>query len=401
MKYVIIGNGVAGTTAAASIRKRDGNGLITILSDEGYPFYSRIRLIEHIAGDIDDKALIMKDEAWYRERKIDLVLDTAVTDTDPAGKEVITSAGKKIPYDRLLMATGGVSFVPPIPGAGLGGVFTLRTLKDAIAIREHIQRGNRKVLIIGGGVLGLEAGDALRKAGASVTVVESLPRLLPRQMDPEGSAILRTEMEKMGFKFHLGAKTKEMVGTGKVEGTLLEDGRMIACDTVIISAGVRPNGTLAQRLGLMGDKGVTVNDRMETALADVYAAGDVVEHRGTFYGIWPAAEKQGEVAGINMAGGEAVYEGTTISNFLKVAGISIVATGDIDGEGEHESIVLKDPENFVYKKLVIKDGVLVGAILYGDIRDMRKIFKAIEKRRDIRPIRKELESWNLDPLAAT
>jgi len=398
MKYVIAGNGVAGTTAAAFIRKIDNDGMITIISEEAYPFYSRIRLIDFLSGDVDEKSIVLKKNTWYDENKINLILNTEVTDIDVAKKELTISPDKKLKYDKLLMATGGIPFVPAIAGADKKGVFTLRTLKDAIAIREYAGMGNKRLLIIGGGVLGLEAGNALRKSGISVAVVEFFTRLLPRQMDTEGADILRTQMEKMGFTFNLGTKTKEIFGADKVEGVLLEDGKRIDCDMIIISAGVRPNAALAQKAGLKIEKGLIVNDRMETELPDIYAAGDLVQHRGVFYGIWPAAEKQGEVAGINMAEGSAVYESTTISNFLKIAGVGLVAAGNIDAEGNHESIVIKDPGKFIYKKLVIKENTIIGAILYGDIKDMSSILKAIKNRTDISAIRNELENWKLEGL---
>ncbi len=403
MKYVITGNGVAGTTAAAFIRKIDNDGIITIITEESYPFYSRIRLIDFLSGDVDEKSIILKKDTWYEENKIDLILNTAVTDIDVAKKEIITSSDVKIKYDKFLMATGGIPFVPAIAGAGAGagkkGVFTLRTLKDAIAIREYAGMGNKRLLIIGGGVLGLEAGNALRKSGISVAVVEFFTRLLPRQMDTDGADMLRTQLEQMGFTFYLGTKTEEISGADKVEGVLLENGRRVDCDMIIISAGVRPNAALAQKAGLKIEKGLIVNDRMETELPEIYAAGDLIQHRGVFYGIWPAAEKQGEVAGINMAGGNAVYEGTTISNFLKIAGAGLVAAGNIDAEGNHESIVIKDPGKFIYKKLVIRENTIIGTILYGDIKDMRRIVKAIENRTDISAIRSELENWELEGLS--
>ncbi|VAX34283.1 Nitrite reductase [NAD(P)H] large subunit [hydrothermal vent metagenome] len=398
MKYVIAGNGVAGTTAAAFIRKIDNDGMITVIGDEAYPFYSRIRLIDFLSGDVDEKSIILKKDTWYEENKINLILNRAVTDIDVAKKELTLSPDKKLKYDKLLMATGGIPFVPAITGADKKGVFTLRTLKDAIAIREYAGMGNKRLLIIGGGVLGLEAGNALRKSGISVAVVEFFPRLLPRQMDPDGADILRTQMEKMGFTFYLGTKTKEIFGADKVEGVLLEDGRRVDCDMIIISAGIRPNAALAQKAGLKIEKGLIVNDRMETELPDIYAAGDLVQHSGVFYGIWPAAEKQGEVAGINMAEGNSVYEGTTISNFLKIAGVGLVAAGNIDAEGKHESIVIKDPGKFIYKKLVIKENTIIGAILYGDIKDMSSILKAIKNRTNISAIRNELENWKLEGL---
>lgn len=394
MRYIIIGNGVAGTTAAFNIRKLDSSGEIIILTDEGVPFYSRIRLIEYPAGEVDEKGLVIYKDDWYEKNNIKLLLNTPVADIDKNKKQVITSNGKTPDYDRLLLATGGISFVPPIPGSGKKGVFTLRTLKDAIKIKNYASE-TKKALLIGGGVLGLEAGNSLRKTGHEVSVVEFFSRLLPRQMDSEGAEVLKAQMENMGFTFYLGAKSKEITGNDRVTGLILEGGRKIDCDLIIISAGVRPDAVLGRRLGIKINKGLLVNDRMETEIKDVYAAGDLIEHRGVFYGIWPAAEKQGEIAGINMAGGNAIYEGTTPSNVLKIVGINLAAAGDIDAEGEYDSIIEKDKNQYIYRKLVIKDSVLSGCILYGDISGYRKILKAIDEKRNIEEIRKNLEKWDL------
>ena len=220
-------------------------------------------------------------------------------------------------------------------------------------------------------------------------------------MDIEGAEILKTQMENMGFTFYLGAKSKEIIGGDKVTGLLLEDGTEIACDLIIISAGIRPRAELGRKLDIRINKGLVVNGRMETETKDIFAAGDLIEHRGIFYGIWPAAQKQGEIAGINMAsvpGGDAVYEGTTPSNVLKVAGIDLAAAGDIDADGKYESIIKKDKDSYIYKKLVIKDNVLSGCILYGDISNYRKILKAIDEKRNIENIKKDIEKWDLSRL---
>ncbi len=397
MKYVIIGNGVAGTTAAEHIRKTDQNGDITIISYETVPFYSRIRLIEYLAKEADAQGIIIHKGDWYEKNNIKLVLNSPVSGIDKENKNVIISGSGQLAYDRLLIATGGISFVPPIPGSDKKGVFTLRTIRDADEIIAYAE-GVKKVILIGGGVLGLEAGNSLRKTGHEVTVVEFFPRLLPRQMDPEGAEVLKAQMEAMGFKFYLGAKSKEIFGEDRTKGLRLEDGTEIEGDLIIISAGVRPQAGLCKGLGLAISKGVVVNDRMETEIKDIYAAGDLVEHRGMFYGIWPAAQKQGEVAGINMAGGNAVYEGTTMSNVLKVVGIDLAAAGDIDADGKLESIVQKDEGKFIYRKLVIKDNVITGCILYGDISGYQKILRAIDGKKNTGDIRQQLVKWDLSGL---
>lgn len=398
MRHVIIGNGAAGTAAALNIRKTDAEADITILTDEAYPFYSRIRLIEYLAGEIAEEELAIYKPEWYEENRINLLLETPVFRIDTEGNKVLTLSDERFTYDRLLISTGGVSFVPPIHGTQKEGIFTLKTIDDAKKIIAYAE-GIEDVLVIGGGVLGLEAGNALRKRGKKVSVVEFFPRLLPRQMDPDGSEVLCAQMEEMGLRFFLGAKTREILGDEKATGVLLEDGRQIEAGMILISAGIRSDTRLAEDAGIETDKrGIVVDDRMETSVKGIYAAGDVAEHRGVSYGIWPAAEKQGAVAGINMAGGNALFEGITPSNVLKVAGIELYSAGNIDAEGKCDCIVQKDKERHLYRKLVIEDGRLRGCILLGTSEGWRKILRAIDERRDISSLREELEKWNLQAL---
>ncbi len=393
--YIIIGNGVAGTTAAEKIRENDGDAKIAIFTDEPVPYYTRIRLPDFLAGAAGEKDLILRKESWYDERGIELHLGEAIEEIDPCKRKVRSAKGKRYGYDRLLLATGGHSFIPPIQGIEKEGVFTLRSIGDARGIREYASKV-AEVLIIGGGLLGLEAGNGLRRSGLRVTVVEFFPRLLPRQMDVPGAELLKRQMEGMGFTFYLGAKSNQIMGDGKVEGLALEDGTCISCDMILISAGVRPNLELAQGLGLEIDKGVIVNDRMETNSASIYAAGDLVQHRDHFYGIWPAAERQGEVAGINMAGGEELYEGTVMSNRLKVVGIDLVSSGEIDVEGQFESLVKKDEEKYIYRKLIFKGGLIIGCILLGDVSGNKEILNAIEGKKDVAHLKGEILEEDFD-----
>jgi len=393
--YIIIGNGVAGNAAAEAIRKHDKDGKISIFSKEKYPFYYVPALPEFLAGEKDSKRLIIHDLDWYEQNRIDLHLDTDIAGIALAQKSVVTEKGERYPYDKLLLATGGNSFVPPIKGADTEGVFTLRTLEDAEKIKEFAKR-SRQAVLIGGGLLGLEAGNGLRKAGLKITVVEFFPRLLPRQMDVPGAAMLQRQMEAMGFSFHLGAKTSEIRRNAGGLHVELEGGGSLAADLVLISAGVRPEMTLAKSLGLPMDKGVKVDDQMKTDLDDIYAAGDLVEHRGRFYGIWPAAMGQGRVAGAAMAGQEVQYIGTVVSNTLKVVGIDLFAAGEIDVEGNLEAVVLKDEAKNIYRKLVLKENVLAGAILLGDIRGSKEIEHAIQANQDIAALKTALADPQFD-----
>jgi nitrite reductase (NADH) large subunit len=393
--YLIIGNGVAGNAAAENIRKYDPQGKIIILSRESRPFYYVPALPEYLAGGKSVDQVIVHSQKWYDQNRIDLYLNTTVTKIDPAPKVVETHQGERFPYDKLLLATGGKSFIPPMQGADSPGVFTLKTLADADRIKQWAAHAKTAVLI-GGGLLGLEAGNGLRKSGLKIIVVEFFPRLLPRQMDVPGAAILQSQMEDMGFTFYLGAVTKEIAPVSGGLEIRLDSGEKILGEMVLISAGVRPDLTLAQTLNLDLDKGVKVDDAMRTSRENIYAAGDLIEHRGRLYGIWPAAMEQGAVAGAAMAGQAAAYEGTLPSNVLKVVGIDLVAAGDIDADGKLESIVHKNEAQKTYRKLVIQDNHLVGAILLGDIRGSAEIQGAIKQRRDISNIKRELAQADFD-----
>jgi nitrite reductase (NADH) large subunit len=392
-RYVIIGNGVAGTTAAENIRKQDQTGSIVMLTEEDLPYYWRIRLIDFIAGEMEEKDLVAKKKSWYQEQKIELKLNTKVVDGDPSKKVVVTAEGEKIPFDKLLIANGSRSFVPPIRGADKEGVFALRSIRDGRAILASAKKA-KEIVLIGGGLLGLEAGNSVRKLGAKVKVVEFFPRLIPRQLDVEGAKKLQAVMEDMGFSFWLGAKTQEITGEKGVESVLLEGGERLSADMVIISAGVRPVMDMAKPLGLETDKGIKVDERLRTNQTDVYAAGDVAEFKGIPYGIWPAAMEQGRVAGINMAGGDAVYGGTTMSNVLKVVGIDLASAGEIDVDHKFESKVVVGEG--LYKKVVLKDDRVIGCIMLGDKTGFNQITQWMAEGRDVSAIKDKILSEGFD-----
>jgi len=378
--YVVVGNGIAGTTAAENIRKQDKEGSITIVTEEDVPFYYRIRLNEYLSGDMTEEELIGKGDEWYRGHNITLKLNTRVSGAVPGEKILFTTDNERIGYDRLLLATGSHSFIPPIKGSDRKGVFALRSLQDARDISSWA--GDvEDVVLIGGGLLGLEAGNALRRLGKKVTVVEFFPRLLPRQLDVDGAGRLQKIMEGMGFSFRLGAKTEAIAGADGVVGVQLEGGETLPARMVIISAGVRPNMELAKDLGLEHDKGIKVNERLVTSSPHIYAAGDVAEFNGMPYGIWPAAMEQGKIAGTNMAGGDQVYQGTTMANTLKVVGVDLASAGNIDADNSLESKVVTD--DTVYKKVVLEKDRIVGCIMLGNTKGFSRITKAMEEKLDV------------------
>jgi nitrite reductase (NADH) large subunit len=389
-RYLIIGDGVAGARAAVKIREADPKGEIHIFTEEAYSFYYRVRFPEFVAEEVGIQDITIHTKEYYQSKNISLHLEEPIVEVRLEKKEVASKKGNNYSYNLLLMATGGISFVPPIKGVEKKGVFTLRVMKDAIEMKEF-SKGVKQAILIGGGLVGLETGGALLRRGIKVTVIEHNPRILPRQMDEEGGQILQKKMEDMGFSFFLNGQSDEILGKEKVEGLRLKDGRMIEGQMVIISAGVRPNLTLAKAMGLEIKNGILVNDRLETKREGIFATGDVAEHRGRCYGIWPAAQRQGETAGMNMAGGNALYEGTVVSNTLKVVGIQLTSAGDIDPEGKLECVVRSDREKCTYCKVTFKEDRIVGCILLGDIKGGPEIQNAIGEKINVKELKGYLE----------
>ncbi|MBF0230807.1 MAG: NAD(P)/FAD-dependent oxidoreductase [Desulfamplus sp.] len=452
-KYLIIGNGIAGTTAAEEIRKHDTEGEITLITKESLPLYSRIRLPDFLCGKIGEKELIIKNQEWHDKHNIKLINGVEVEKIDFDNKKVFSKKSAQIDkidktknsknvdsdtqdgfifeFDSLLFAVGSKSFIPLIKGNEFGGVFTLRTVDDAKLIIKRLQIDNAKdnikttpktnddkkividnpkeVVVIGGGLLGLEAAAAIIHAGIKVTVVEFCDRLLPRQLDYQGAKLLQIFLEKMGFLFRLGEGTEEIIGKisenaeklatvikglkfkPQVAGVKLKSGDIIKTNLVLFSAGVRPdlslmpdqsttdldiqfNACAMTNKSISVNKGVVVNERMETSIPSIYAAGDVAEYDGVNFCIWQEAMEQGRVAGSNMAGKEATYKNVPPSNILKVAGIAVASAGEIDVDRKMESEIISTES--IYKKIVKdKNGKIVGCIMVGDTSDFNKIVK--------------------------
>lgn len=388
-RYLVIGNGVAGTTAAENIRKHDDQGEITILTDEKLPFYYRIRLNDYISGEIDQNTLIVKKPEWYSERRINLRTGVHITSGDPDQQWVASSDNEKFFYDVLLIATGSKSFVPPIQGVDKNGVFTLRSVIDAEQIISFSEICDT-ALLIGGGLLGLETGKALRKRGKKVTVVEFFPRLLPRQLDERGAWRLQNLLEDMGFSFRLGASVREITGEITVQGAALQSNEIISAEMVIISAGVRPNLELAKQLNLACEHGITIDSQLRTNRPEIFAAGDVAEFSGKLYGIWPAAMQQGKIAGTNMAGVDAEYAGSVMANKLKVVGIDLASAGEIDVENRFEARITETDS--IYRKIIIDDNRIIGCILLGDTTHFNTLTRAIQEKTRIDNLAEDLKN---------
>jgi nitrite reductase (NADH) large subunit len=397
MNAVIVGNGVAGVTAARIIKDQNPEAQVSIYTDEGYQYYPRPRLYQVLAGEAEPREVYLFSEEWYKKQGINVQLNTKASSIDTDKKELLLENGTKVNYDKLLLANGGHSFVPPIKGAEKTGVFTLRTIKDALNIKEYTRK-TKKVIVIGGGLLGLEFAYSLKKLGQKVEVVEMFPRLLPRQLDTDGATILKNRIEALGISIVLGVKTVEILGKQTVSGILLDKGETLSGDLVLISAGVRSNIGLAQKAGIKINRGIVVDGHLRTSADDVYAAGDVAEFNGMVYGLIPAALEQATVAAANMLEDEnSVYTGTVASNTLKIVDIDLTSMGIVNPEEpKYEEIKNADTQKGVYKKLVLDKGKIVGAILLGNKKGVISLKKLMTQKTDITEYKNSILNDNFD-----
>jgi len=388
LKVVVIGNGIAGINAAEAMRSIRPDPIeleIEVHAKEPHALYSRIRLPEVVSAGLSVENIILHDEAWYAKRAIAVRTSHGAASISTAERTVEFEDGSSTGYDALLLCTGSEPMVFDAPGVRNDGVLTLRRYEDAERIRERIKRGARRVAVIGGGLLGIEAAHHIRLGGAeSVTVVEIAPRLLPRQMDERGAAILSRILEGKGLRFRLGAKVERYEGEGSLTAVSLASGERIDADFALLSSGIKPNAELASRSGIPCGKGVTVDEFMETGAKGVYAAGDAAEFRGRVWGIIPAALDQAQAAARAILGDRSKpYAGTVPRTSLKVAGIDLLSVGLAVPEGAEaeglDIVVHEDADSGRYEKFVVKDGVLAGAIILGSKKNQGWVGSRIGK----------------------
>lgn len=379
MRVIIVGNGLAGIISAKTLRELDKKVEIEVFAEEKYHYYPRPNLIEFLAGNILFEQMFAFPDGWYREQNINIHLEKPVKRIFPDSQEIEVEGGKREKYESLLLANGSFSFIPPFKGADKKGVFTLRTLDDAFELLEYL-KNHRKAAIIGGGLLGLETARAMKSRGARVEVVEFFDRLLPRQLDIEGASLLKTKIEKMGIKVHLGVATEEILGQNEVRGLKFKGENEIETDMAIVAAGVRPNIRIAKEAGLETDRGLVVNDYLQSSKPEIFAAGDAIQHRGKVYGIIPASFNQARVAASNILGQKKKYEGTVPSNTLKVVGLDLASIGLVNPEeGAFEEFRKEKIEEGIYKKIVIQNGIVVGAIWMGTKKGVSDINRIISQ----------------------
>jgi nitrite reductase (NADH) large subunit len=390
MRLIVIGNGMAGVAAVEEVRSLSSEIAITIFGDEPYPNYNRILLSDVLAGKQSKEGIILNPLDWYAKRRIDLNLGVRVNAICPDKKKVIDEKGVFTPYDRLLLAMGGRPFIPQMKGSEREGVFVFRTLQDCDAIMEA-SRTKKEAVVIGGGLLGLEAARGLINHGVRVTVVHLADWLMEQQLDPTGGGLLKREMERLGIQILVGASAVELLGNRAVEGVKLSDGRTLPAQMVLVCAGYRPSVELAQAAGLSVNRGVVVNDRMETSDPNVFAVGDLVEHRGRVYGLVAPIRDQAKVAADAIAGkGTLRYEGTTCATVLKVAGVNLTSAGAFRGERVSEELVYLDTHAGIYKKLVLQGNRIIGMILLGDNREGQRLFNLLKSGEDVSALKDRL-----------
>ena len=377
MRIVIIGNGVAGVTAAETIRAADKNCEIGIISDEKYPFYSRPRLIELLAKKATIEQITIHAQSWYAKNNIQLELYSRIAGIDIKSKKVNNISGKEFTYDKLVIAAGASSLVPPVPGIDAENIFTLRTIDDAEKIK--IIASNRKeAMVIGGGLLGIEVANSLSLLGVRAQVLEVFDRLLPRQLDDESSGIIKKLLGKKGLTFLVGRKIQSIQRKNGGLRIMCSDGKETVADFIVISAGIQPNISVIDGTSIKRNRGIVVDDCMRTSVQDIYACGDVAEYDRCIYGLWQPAREQGAVCGNHILGRENAFTGTVLSARLKVAGIELASIGEIEHKEGVREIVEKDEASGMYKKLFIKDKKLLGAILIGKVKEAAKLQQMIK-----------------------
>lgn len=375
-KIVIIGNGAAGHSALEAIIASKEPCDITVVTKEKTPVYYRPMLSEYISLETLPQRFFIKPIEWYRENNVTTLTNSAVDAIDPQEKTVVLDSGTRLPYDKLIVTTGSYNFVPPLPGYTLRGVGSLRTLEDA----EHIKAatdGTQDVVVIGGGLLGLELGWQLKNLGHSVDVVEMMDRLLPRQLDEESSAFFQKAVEKTGMNLHTGVQTTAIEGEFSAKGVALSSGTTLPADLVYFSVGVRADTKLLGEAGAEVSRGVIVDDYMRTSLPDVYAAGDCAEHHGINYAIWPEASAQGKVAGLSAIGKSVAYDPITPFHLYHGMNLRLFSIGDVGNDPSKTYDVHKSVTSDTLEKFFFIDNRLVGGILIGDISKSGYLKKAL------------------------
>jgi len=387
---VIIGNGMAAVRLVDELAKVAlGRYAIAVIGDEPRLAYNRVLLSSVLAGEAASHDIELRPANWWRDRGVTLKYGCVATEIDVGRREIKIENEESIAFSRLVLATGSTPLRLKVPGADLAGVHTFRDSRD-VDLLLALAAQKKRVVVVGGGLLGLEAAYGLAKAGAPATLVHLMDRLMERQLDAPAADLLKSLVERKGIKVLLDANTAHIHGQTRVEGVELADGRRIEADAVIFAAGILPNIALARDAGIPVNRGVVVDDVMQTGVRDIFALGECAEHRGVCYGLVEPAYEQARVLARHLAGGAASYGGSVVATNLKVSGVRVFSAGDFMGVEGSETILLNDTRGGTYRKLVIFDGRLVGAVLIGDVGDALWYLELIRGRQPIAEIRADM-----------
>jgi len=387
---VIVGNGMAAARLVDELAKVAlGRYAIAVIGAEPRLAYNRVLLSSVLAGETASHEIELKPADWWRDRGVTVKYNCLATEIDVGRRELKIANDESIEFSKLILATGSTPLRLNVPGADLLGVHTFRDTRD-VDLLLTLAAQKKRVVVVGGGLLGLEAAYGLAKAGAPVTLIHLMDRLMERQLDAPAAALLKSLVERKGIEILLNANTARIIGETRVEGVELVDGRRIEAEAVIFAAGIRPNVALAKEAGISVNRGVVVDDHLETSAPDVFALGECAEHRGICYGLVEPAYEQARVLARYLAGRDAGYQGSVVATNLKVSGVAVFSAGDFLGEGGSEAIVLSDLKRGTYKKLVIADGRLTGAVLIGDVGDALWYLEMIRNREPIAKIRTDM-----------
>jgi len=387
---VIVGNGMAAARLVDELSKTAlGRYAVAVIGDEPRLAYNRVLLSSVLAGETQSHDIELKPAAWWRDRGVTLKYGCRATEIDVGRRELKIANEESVSFSRLVLATGSTALRLNLPGADLAGVHTFRDTRD-VDLLLTLAAQKKRVVVVGGGLLGLEAAYGLAKAGAPVTLVHLMDRLMERQLDAPAAELLKSLVERKGIQILLNANTARIHGETRVERVELTDGRQFDADAVIFAAGIRPNISLAREAGIPVNRGVVVDDHLQTGVPDVFALGECAEHRGTCYGLVEPAYEQARVLARHLAGAPAAYNGSVVSTNLKVSGVGVFSAGDFMGSEGSEAIVLSDFRHGTYKKLVISEGRLIGAVLVGETGDALWYLDMIRNRESVAAIRSDM-----------
>ncbi|MBI5145067.1 MAG: NAD(P)/FAD-dependent oxidoreductase [Candidatus Omnitrophica bacterium] len=400
-QFVIIGNSAAGISAAEAIRQKDKQSKITVISDEDYPAYCRCLISYYLAAEVKEDKILYRPENFYKENNIELLLNKKVNSVDPKKNRILCEDKTQVAFDALLIATGASPKFPETPGIKKRGVFGLRTIKDTKEI-EGLLPVTKGACVLGGGLVGLKAAYALRKRNLEVKVIIKSKQVLSQMLDSVAAAIVARRLEENGIELVFGQEVTEIIGNGEIRAVKLESGKALACALIVVGKGVEPNIDLVKGTAIKVNEGIIADNFLTTNIPNIYTAGDVCESfdltlgSHTINALWPLAVEQGRIAGLNMAGDKVNYAGSIGMNSIEFFGLPVVSLGiyKVREQNGFEELQVLDEQAGVYKKLILKDNVLVGAILAGNIKNSGVFLKMIRDKINVSSIKDKLLKEN-------